>query len=62
MLTYGPASGETDDDAYFDAQGLARVGKRISVLQMRLVGQDYNYPSGHEPMVQAVRTAAGKLG
>ena len=62
LLTYGPASGENDDDAYFDAQGMARVGKRISVVQMRLVAQDYDYPAGQEPMVEAVRTAAGKLG
>jgi hypothetical protein len=62
LLTYGPASGENDGDAYFDAQGMTRVGKRISVLQMRLVAQDYDYPPGQEPVVEAVRTAAGKLG
>lgn len=61
LLVYGPASGERDA-GYFDAQGFTRVGSTISVLQMRLVGQDYNYPSGREPMVQAVTTAAAKLG
>ena len=62
LLTYGPPPGGTEDEAYFDAQGMTRVGKRISVLQMRLVGQDYNYPQGKEPMVEAVRTAGAELG
>ncbi|MGH3330495.1 MAG: hypothetical protein ACRDPJ_04230 [Nocardioidaceae bacterium] len=59
LLTYGPAGG---DESYFDAQGLTRVGTRISLLELRLFGQDYNYPAGKEPMVAAVSTAAGKLG
>lgn len=62
LLTYGPPEGGGDEEAYFDAQGLTLVGKRISVLQMRTVGQDYNYPAGEEPMVEAVRTAAAELG
>lgn len=60
LLTYGPAEGESDAD-YFDAQGIALVGDRISVLRMAAVGQDYNYPAGKEPMVAAVRAAAAKL-
>ncbi len=62
LLTYGPPAGGGQDDAFFDAQGMTRVGKRISVLRMRLVGQDYNYSQGKEPMVEAVRTAGAKLG
>lgn len=62
LLIYGPAEGGTPDEGYFDAQGITRVGKRISVLEMRLVGQDYNYPAGQEPMVDAVRTASAELG
>jgi len=61
LLIYGPAKGDPDA-GYFDAQGLARVGKMISVLEMRLVGQDYNYEPGQEPMVGAVTASAARLG
>jgi len=61
LLTYGPPPGDPDA-GYFDAQGITRVGDTISVLQMRLVGQDFNYLPGEEPMVAAVQTAAAKLG
>lgn len=60
LLMYGPVPGDPDA-AYFDAQGLARVGSRVSVLEMRLIGQDYNYPFGQEPMVEAVQASAAKL-
>jgi hypothetical protein len=60
LLVYGPA-GDPDSD-YFDAQGMTRSGTTISLLEMRLVGQDYNYPSGKEPMVGAVQNAAARLG
>lgn len=62
LLIYGPVEGGSPDEGYFDAQGHTRVGKRISVLEMRLVGQDYNYPAGQEPMVEAVRMASAELG
>lgn len=62
MLTYGPAEGGSEDEGWFDSQGLTRVGRRIAVLRMRLVGQDFNYPAGQEPMVEAVRRAARRLG
>lgn len=62
LLTYGPPANGDSGSAYFDAQGTTRVGTRVSVLQMRVVGQDYNYPRGEEPMVEAVRTATGELG
>jgi len=61
LLTYGPTQGDPDA-GFFDAQGLTRVGNTISALQMRLVGQDYNYPAGEEPMVTAVQNAAVRLG
>lgn len=61
LLTYGPAPGDPDA-SFIDAQGLTRVGSTISALEMRLVGQDYNYPSGEEPMVAAVQNAAVRLG
>ena len=60
LLSYGPAEGETDA-GYFDAQGIALVGNRIAVLRMAVIGQDYNYPAGKEPMVATVRAAAAKL-
>ncbi len=61
LLTYGPAAGNPDE-SYYDAQGLVRVGSRIAVVQLRLIGQDYNFDAGKEPMVEAVRSAAAKLG
>lgn len=60
LLIYGPAD-ERGDESYFDAQGFVLVGKRIAVVRMALVGQDYNYEAGQEPMVTAVQAAAGKL-
>ena len=60
LLTYGPAEGDPDS-GYFDAQGVVRVGNRVAVLRMALVGQDYNYAEGEEPMVAAVRAAAARL-
>ena len=61
LLTYPGAEGDPDA-ATFDAQGIAVVGTRIAMLELRNVGQDYNYEAGQEPMVAAVQRAAGKLG
>jgi hypothetical protein len=61
LLTYGPPEDGIPEEAYFDAQGIAHVGKRVAVLQMRAIGQDYNYPAGEEPMVAGVRRAAAEL-
>lgn len=61
LLVYGPA-GDNPDQSYYDAQGLVRVGSRIAVVQLRLVGQDYNFDAGNEPMVDAVQAAAANLG
>lgn len=62
LLVYGPAEGGSPDEGFFDAQGLVLSGKSVALLQMRLLGQDYNYPGGREPMVAAVRSAAAELG
>lgn len=60
MVSYGPA--EDDPEAgYFDAQGIVHVGNRVAVLRMALIGQDYNYTVGEEPMVGAVQAAAARL-
>ena len=61
LLTY-PSSGGDPDAAFFDAQGIAVVGTRIVMLELRNVGQDYNYEAGQEPMVAAVQKAADRLG
>jgi hypothetical protein len=60
LLTYGPVEGQPDD-RFFDAQGTALVGSRIAMVSLQLVGQDYTYPGGREPMVAAVQRAAQKL-
>jgi hypothetical protein len=60
MATYGPAEGE-QDAGYFDATGYVVEGSRISLTTMVSVGQDYNYPRGEEPIVEAVRNSATKL-
>lgn len=60
LLTYGPVEGDPDA-GYFDAQGIAKVGDRIAVLRLSLIGQDYNYAAGEEPMVAAVQAAVGRL-
>ena len=60
MVTYGPAE-DDPESVYFDAQGVVRVGNRIAVLRMPLIGQDYNYDEGEEPMVLAASAAAARL-
>ncbi len=60
LLTYGPVKGKPDE-GYFDAQGAALVGSRITTLSMVLAGQDYNYEPGQEPMVAALQRAARLL-
>ena len=60
LLTYGPVEGDPDS-AHFDAQGLVKVGNRIAVLRLALIGQDYNYELGQEPMVAGVQAAASRL-
>ncbi|NUR08501.1 MAG: hypothetical protein HOQ22_06020 [Nocardioidaceae bacterium] len=60
LLVYGPAD-EDPNAGVFDAQGMARVGTRIAMVEMKSIGQDYDYPPGHEPMVTGVQAAAAKL-
>ncbi len=62
LLSYGPTPEGTPDEGFFDAQGITRVGRRVAALAIRVVGQDYDYPPGKEPMVDAVRKASAKLG
>lgn len=62
LLVYGPPEGGSTDQAYFDAQGVTLVGKRVSVLQMRAVAQEHDHQPGKDPMVQAVRAASAQLG
>lgn len=62
LLVYGPARGAGTGEAYVDAQGMVLHGRRIALLEMRLVGQDDDYPADGGPMVRAVRTAAARLG
>ncbi|MGH3369108.1 MAG: hypothetical protein ACRDPR_03845, partial [Nocardioidaceae bacterium] len=60
LLRYGPADGGPED--HLDAQGLVLVGKRVAALEIHDVGSSYDHPPGHEPMVAALRVAAGRLG
>jgi hypothetical protein len=60
LLTYGPVPGDPDAQ-FFDAQGMAVVGSRITMVSMVLAGQDYDYEPGREPAAVAVQRAAGKL-
>jgi hypothetical protein len=60
LLVYGPPKDDTNA-GYFDAQGFARVGNRIAAVALRVVGQDYDYQPGHEPMVDALHSAAARL-
>jgi hypothetical protein len=60
LLTYGPVR-QGSEDAVFESTGMAIAGTRVAVLDMRLVGQDFNYAVGREPMVAAVQRAAALL-
>ncbi len=60
LAIYGPVKGDPNA-GFFDATGYVKNGDRISLVSMVNVGQDYNYPPGHEPIVGAVQNAATKL-
>jgi hypothetical protein len=60
LAVYGPVP-DDPDATYWDATGYVREGKRISLTTMVSVGQDYNYPRGEEPIVEAVANSAIKL-
>lgn len=49
------------DDGLFQAVGLVTSGTRIAVLTMDVVGQDYHYPAGQDPMAAMVAAAAPLL-
>lgn len=53
---------EGNDEGRFHAFGIAASGTRVAVLTIDNGGQDYNYPTGKEPMVAMVRAAAARLG
>ncbi|RYP85526.1 hypothetical protein EKO23_12245 [Nocardioides guangzhouensis] len=50
------------DEQQWDGVGISRTGPLLSVVQIGLVGQDYNYPAGQEPAAEAARLALAKLG
>jgi len=60
LVSYGPVRGQRDA-AYIDATGYAQVGRRLVLMTMTSIGQDYNHPPGAEPIVTAVRRAAGQF-
>ena len=59
VVRYGDAGA---DEQQWDGVGISRRGPLVSVVQIGLVGQDYNYPAGEEPAAQAARAALAKLG
>ena len=60
LLTYGPVPADPDAQ-FFDAQGMAVVGARVTMVSLVLAGQDYDYETGQEPAALAVRRAARLL-
>ncbi|MBA3309378.1 MAG: hypothetical protein H0U28_04850 [Nocardioidaceae bacterium] len=60
MVTYRPVPGEPDS-VWFNAEGYVRDGDTLTYLVIRSAGQDYNYPSGAEPIDNALRTAGRYL-
>ena len=59
VVRYGDAGAE---EQQWDGVGISRRGPLVSVVQIGLVGQDYNYPAGGEPGAEAARAALAKLG
>ena len=49
------------DSAVLEATGFVKVRNRITVVVMRHEGQDYDYATGEEPMVEALRRAGALL-
>lgn len=46
----------------FAGIALTQVGNRLSMIEIDVPSQDYNYPAGEEPETRAVTAAAGPLG
>ena len=59
VLQYGDTGAEVQ---HFDGVGIARRGAYLSLVEIDLQGQDYNYPTGERPGALAARAAVAKLG
>ena len=59
VVSYG-ATGA--DEQQWDGVGISRRGSFLSLVQIGLVGQDYNYAAGQEPASRAAVSALEKLG
>ena len=59
VVRYGDAGA---DAQHWDGTGISRRGAFVSLVQIDLVGQDYNYPVGEEPASLSAMSALGKLG
>ena len=59
VVRYGDAG---EQDQQWDGTGISRRGPFLSVVQIGLVGQDYNYPAGEEPASLSAMSALGQLG
>ena len=58
LLQYG----EEDAEAHtFAGVGITRRGRYLSIVQIDVVGQDYNFEAGQEPAHRAAVAAADKL-
>jgi hypothetical protein len=59
VVTHGDKGAE---DLHFVGVGIARQGPLLALVEIDLVGQDYNYPDGEEPGSLAALAALQKLG
>ena len=58
VVRYGDAGAE---DQHWAGVGISRRGPLLSLVQIDLVGQDYNYPAGEEPASLAAMSALADL-
>lgn len=59
VVRYGDTGAE---EQHWVGTGISRRGPLLSLVEIALVGQDYNYPAGEEPAALAARTALAGLG
>ena len=59
VVRYGDAGAE---EQHWDGAGISRRGAFLSLVEIDLVGQDYDYPVGEEPASLSAMSALGKLG
>ncbi|MET1060869.1 MAG: hypothetical protein ABWX84_14810 [Nocardioides sp.] len=59
VVRYGDAGAE---EQHWDGAGISRRGPFLSLVEIGLVGQDYNYPAGEEPASLAAKSALADLG